>query len=159
MPPPIPLSELRMEDLIAFRIPPYVVPCPCSIAWMKEKVIAPVEVTLDKLCHQSKGHSIVSHYIESINIHIQNSELKRIKEFYIRISWALIIITTTEGYNFSATCSFPCSWSRTMIFPYISSSSTFKGNQIWDNRYTKYFWIGFRLRAIYYILVLEPTDY
>lgn len=52
MPPPRSLSELRMEDLIAFRIPPYVVPCPCSIAWMKEKVIAPVEVTLDKLCHQ-----------------------------------------------------------------------------------------------------------
>ena len=48
-----------MVDRIEVSIFPYVVAWPRSIAWMKEKVIAPVEVTLDKACKQKDllGHS------------------------------------------------------------------------------------------------------
>lgn len=51
-PPPATISLLvcRMRDLIAFKILPYVAPCPFSMAWMKANVIAPVEVTFDSAC-------------------------------------------------------------------------------------------------------------
>lgn len=49
-PPPVPPLVLRMVVRIEFSILPYVAPCPRSIAWMKQKVIAPVEVILDNAC-------------------------------------------------------------------------------------------------------------
>lgn len=52
-PPPSPRSgpELpasRIAVRIALRTPPYVVACPRSMAWIKQKVMAPVDVIFDK---------------------------------------------------------------------------------------------------------------
>lgn len=50
-PPPAieaPLPVFRIVERMEFRILPYVVASPRSIAWMKQNVIAPVEVIFDK---------------------------------------------------------------------------------------------------------------
>lgn len=51
---PPPMSPLPPAFFIAFRIEfsmlPYVAPCPRSIAWMKQKVMAPVDVIFDRAC-------------------------------------------------------------------------------------------------------------
>lgn len=49
-PPPISPPVLRMVFRMEFSMLPYVCPCPRSMAWMKQKVIAPVDVILDKAC-------------------------------------------------------------------------------------------------------------
>lgn len=38
----------RIAVRIALRMLPYVAPCPRSMAWIKQKVMAPVEVIFDK---------------------------------------------------------------------------------------------------------------
>lgn len=55
-PPPrsSPLPTLRMAERIEFNTLPYVVPCPRSMACMKQKVIAPVEVILDRACSHGR---------------------------------------------------------------------------------------------------------
>lgn len=49
-PPPRSLPVLLMTARIEFSMLPYVVACPRSMAWMNAKVIAPVDVILDKAC-------------------------------------------------------------------------------------------------------------
>lgn len=59
-PPPILISEpvflivARME----FNMLPYVEACWRSIAWMKQKVMAPVDVIFDKACRGNEGIDI-----------------------------------------------------------------------------------------------------
>lgn len=48
--PPIESPVLRMVDRMEFKMLPYVAPWPCSTAWMKQKVIAPVDVIFERAC-------------------------------------------------------------------------------------------------------------
>lgn len=49
-PPPPPPFAFFIAVRIEFSMLPYVAPCPRSIAWMKQKVMAPVDVILDRAC-------------------------------------------------------------------------------------------------------------
>lgn len=81
-PPPKPPSVLRIVDLIAVSISPYVFAFPCSIAWIKEKVIAPVEVTFDRACPRSvqlaffEYHSMMRQLYILVNLDNQYNVLK-----------------------------------------------------------------------------------
>lgn len=58
-PPPRSLPVFRMAERIELRMLPYVVPCPRSMAWMKQKVIAPVDVIFDRACSIKKIKSLI----------------------------------------------------------------------------------------------------
>ena len=52
-PPRSPPPTLRIVLRIALRMLPYVAPYPRSRAWMKQNVMAPVDVIFDRACSQS----------------------------------------------------------------------------------------------------------
>ena len=124
---PPPMSPLPPAFLIAFRIEfsmlPYVVPCPRSIAWIKQKVMAPVDVIFDRACLRSSSAS--SYFFCKMN----SKEMKWIVDYgtYRCISRGFVIITATERNSFSTTSSFPYSRSGAVVLPHVLSTPTTKG--------------------------------
>lgn len=75
--PELPLPASRIAVRIALRMLPYVVPCPRSMAWMKQKVMAPVEVIFERAYQKNLPAKIsfVCHKESNITFPIINPEL------------------------------------------------------------------------------------